>query len=289
MTETLHKAITAADGHGILSSLGPYANATARRAATVSAADAAAGKVCLQTDTGELYYLASQSGGVPTWLKINTAADSAGVVSPLVTMVGHIKGMFEAATGLSTSAWTDQSPTNAALAAGGGILVGSDGGGAYAYSTGSSYLTSAWTPSGFPVVIDVIVQQDTYTANAPFVSCGVGGPCSVRQGPSSGNMQLNNGSSIAAAFALGAFKRIRAIFTGATSGTADSVQVASASAVTGFAGSTTPSGLSIGAANGSFFNGKWRAVYAYDAVPSGPQATALDAYYVSKYGSGILT
>jgi hypothetical protein len=257
----------------------------------VTATQVTQGSVALQTDTGELFFLASQTSGVPTWIKFTTTADVT-IVSPLVTMTGHIKGMFEAGTGLTTSGWTDQSPTGAPLAAGGGILVGSDSGGAYAQATGSQYLTSAWTPPGFgtsPVVIDVIVQQDTYSANAPFVSCGVGGPCSVRQGPSSGNMQINNGSSIAAVFALGSFKRIRAIFTGATSGTADSVQVASASPVTGFAGSTTPSGLSIGAQSGSFFTGKWRAVYAYDAIPSGPQAAALDAYYANKYGASILT
>lgn len=111
MTVTLHKSITAADGHGILSSLGPYATAAARQAAVVTAADVAACKVCLQTDTGTLWYLSAQAAGVPTWRQFTTAADSgafAGNFQALVTSVTttqYLKGE----TGFSGTAWTDLS------------------------------------------------------------------------------------------------------------------------------------------------------------------------------------
>lgn len=109
MTVTLHKNIPPADGHGILSNLGPYANATARRAATVTAADVSAGKVCRQTDTGEIYYLASQASGVPTWRQIPTTADGSAIASilgsePSWWIDGVTSTIIDAGGGLASAA-----------------------------------------------------------------------------------------------------------------------------------------------------------------------------------------
>lgn len=103
MTITAHKLITQVDGHGILSALGPYANAAARRAATVTAAQVSQGSVALQTDTGEIWFLASQSAGVPTWVKINTTADSIGFSGNFGALVPGVSQYMRGDLGLHTT------------------------------------------------------------------------------------------------------------------------------------------------------------------------------------------
>jgi hypothetical protein len=284
-----HGGLQIADGlHGAAAQSFP--DATTRRAGPWTAADV--NKIVLQTDTtpATKWWVDSVSSGVAAFSQITTTPESL-IVSPLTTMTGHVLQMFEAAHGLTTSGWTDQSPSPANLSGGVDWIVGSDGVSSYAQVTGTQYKSSALTlptPSVTPVVMDLIVQQDSFAFANPLCSQGTGGPCSIWQS-TSGNVRMNNGSNgPTAAFALSAFKRVRGIFTGATSGTADSLQIGSGTPVTGFAGNTLPTGLTLGAAGGSFFVGKWRAAYVYNAIPSAPQATALDAYYVSLYGSGIL-
>lgn len=120
MTVTLHKSITAADGHGILSGLGPYASAAARRAATVTAAHVAQGCVSLQTDTTPptLWYLVSQSSGVPTWVQINTTADSVGNFGALVPGVSlYLRGdLGLGLTGTVVNTWANQAGSASNLA-----------------------------------------------------------------------------------------------------------------------------------------------------------------------------
>ncbi|HTA90330.1 MAG TPA: hypothetical protein VK745_12160, partial [Polyangiaceae bacterium] len=104
-----HNAITAANNHGIVSGLGPYTTAALRRAATVASTDV--GKVALQSDTSPptLWYLASQSSGVPTWVQISTAADASftGNFGALFTGVLQYMrsdlGLIEATTLLHTA------------------------------------------------------------------------------------------------------------------------------------------------------------------------------------------
>ena len=95
MTTTAHKLATIANNHGIRA-LGPYTSVALRQGATVTAGDV--GKVAEQVVGGvtTLWYLLSQSSGVPTWLQISTAADT--------TFSGDFGALFNGYSGLTVRA-----------------------------------------------------------------------------------------------------------------------------------------------------------------------------------------
>jgi len=310
-----HSAITAANNHGIVSALGPYANQTARRAAVLTSD--MVGKVALQTSDSTLWVVLPSivTPGTYVWGPLSTG--------PEATFSGDFAGIFSAGAGLTVDAswygwaglhstgsvvntWDNQVGTYGSIAEGSaGIGIGST------TTVGGRVAVVANGTTQYGTVLDNPVRPAPGTTNVHYYTIyrslpttpggqahlwGQSGFVQPLFQNASDQLSVYAASSLASTGATSnTWARCRASLTGATSGTADKIKWGSAAEVGGFAGNNAGgAGNSHGLFATESGTNKGAFALALHIIVRGPiasfltQAALADAQIDNWFGAGVI-
>ncbi len=305
-----HGVITPANNHGIVSGLGPYTSAALRQAqAGLVATDV--NKVAYQVVGGvtTLWMIIAVSGGTATWLQINTSADSIGFAGDFGSITPSCVGYWRGDLGLTLTSttvngWANQIASGAGIAGnaievtstvGMGVTDAGIGGRAAIASNGTThagkYAYVGPTPATTNFHIYCVYQAANKGSNQ-VITGTAGNELLLWEPGGAGNVSAYNGAGNTTTRTANTWARLRASYTGATSGTADKIKWGSTAEVGGFSGngiSTTANrGMFSDEAGGQKLQGKIALMLLSTATESAWVAAlgTLDAAVTSWFGAG---
>jgi hypothetical protein len=155
------------------------------------------------------------------------------------------------------------------------------------------FMASSFDPptpgAGVVTYVWLIAKSITWTSNDVIYGTQAVGNCTVFQGGASPQYAMfgSGGANVNGACTLGNWARIGAAFSSSTS---DVIRVISTNVTGGNAGAQNSSSSEIG--HGAdllgFCNFRLAELFVANRAPTGPEATALDAYVTSRYGAGLV-